>query len=78
VRGRGIAPELMGTLPNHIKGRTVDQTLIGIFWAYDGVAEIGTPPRLYNQIVREVAINKPNPDTGAPNTPRRTLACSRS
>jgi membrane-associated phospholipid phosphatase len=69
VRGRGIAPELMGTLPHHIKGRTVDQTLIGIFWAYDGVLGLGTPPRLYNQIIRKVAINKPNPATGAPNTP---------
>ena len=55
VRGRGIAPELMGTLPNAIPGRTIDQTLIGIYWAYDGVAELGTPPRLYNQIVRRVA-----------------------
>jgi hypothetical protein len=55
VRARGIAPELMGTLPNSVPGRTVDQTLIGIFWAYDGVANLGTPPRLYNQIVRKVA-----------------------
>jgi membrane-associated phospholipid phosphatase len=69
VRGRGIAPELIGTLPNQINRRTVDQTLIGIFWAYDGVAELGTPVRLYNQIVREVVINKPNPDSGVPNTP---------
>lgn len=69
VRGRGIKPELMGTLPNHIPGRTVDQTLIGIYWAYDGVPQLGTPPRLYNQIIRQVAINKPNPATGAPNTP---------
>jgi hypothetical protein len=60
VRGRGIMPELMGTLPNNISGRTVDQTLIGIFWAYDGVADIGTPPRLYNQIVRRIAENMPN------------------
>lgn len=69
VRGRGIKPELMGTLPNQIPGRTVDQTIIGIFWAYDGVSQLGTPPRLYNQIIRKVAINKPNPATGAPNTP---------
>jgi len=69
VRGKGIAPELMGTLPPHIKPRTVDETLIGIFWGYDGAAELGTPPRLYNQIVREVALNKPNPNTGNPNTP---------
>ncbi len=55
VRGKGIAPELMGTLPNNIEARTIDQTLIGIFWGYDGAAELGTPPRLYNQIIREVA-----------------------
>jgi hypothetical protein len=55
VRGKGIAPELMGTLPPGIEGRTVDETVIGVFWAYDGVARLGTPPRLYNQIVRRVA-----------------------
>jgi vanadium chloroperoxidase len=32
VRARGIAPELMGTLPAGVDGRTVDQTLIGVFW----------------------------------------------
>jgi vanadium chloroperoxidase len=60
VRGRGIAPELMGTLPHHLKGRTVDQTLIGLFWAYDGAFGLGTPPRLYNQIVRRIAIARNN------------------
>jgi Vanadium chloroperoxidase N-terminal domain len=60
VRGRGIAPELMGTLPNNIPARTIDQTVIGIYWGYDGAAGLGTPPRLYNQIVRQVAIAKGN------------------
>ena len=60
VRGKGIAPELMGTLPNSHAKRTVDETLIGIYWAYDGPRELGTPPRLYNQIVREVALAKNN------------------
>jgi hypothetical protein len=72
VRYKGIAPELMGTLPDNgpkIQPRMVDETLIGIYWGYDGASGLGTPPRLYNQIVREVAINKPNPDTGKPNTP---------
>lgn len=67
VRGKGIAPELMGTVPSNTR-RTVDQTLIGIFWGYDGSFGLGTPPRLYNQIVREVAIHKNNPGTGLPNT----------
>jgi hypothetical protein len=60
VRGRGIAPELTGTLPSGFALRTIDQTLIGIFWAYDGSAGLGTPPRLYNQIVRRVAIAQKN------------------
>ena len=34
--------------------RTPDETMIGQFWAYDGVPLIGTPPRLYNQIVRRI------------------------
>jgi hypothetical protein len=35
--------------------RTPDQTEIGIFWSYDGSPQLGTPPRLYNQIMRTVA-----------------------
>ncbi len=60
VRGKGIAPELMGTLPAGFDRRTVDETLVGLFWAYDGVRELGTPPRLFNQIVRRVAIEQNN------------------
>lgn len=40
--------------------RTADQTEIGIFWGYDGAPKIGVPPRLYNQIVRVIAIQKSN------------------
>jgi vanadium chloroperoxidase len=40
--------------------RTPDQTAIGLYWAYDGANKIGTPPRLYNQIVREVAKTQGN------------------
>lgn len=60
VRGKGIAPELMGTLPPNLSPRTANETLIGIYWGYDGAAELGTPPRLYNQIVRTLAIAKGN------------------
>jgi membrane-associated phospholipid phosphatase len=35
--------------------RTPEETMIGYFWAYDGASKIGTPPRLYNQIVAVVA-----------------------
>ncbi len=58
VRGKGIAPELMGTLPSGLSPRTANETLIGIYWGYDGAAGLGTPPRLYNQIVRAVAIEQ--------------------
>jgi hypothetical protein len=34
--------------------RTPLQTLVGIYWAYDGASQIGTPPRQYNQIAREI------------------------
>jgi|APTNR8051073442_1049403.scaffolds.fasta_scaffold21628_2 hypothetical protein len=60
VRGKGIAPELMGTLPATYKKRTVDETTVGVYWAYDGPRELGTPPRLYNQIVREIAVKEGN------------------
>jgi len=56
VRSKGIAPQLIGTLPvNLLPSRTPTETLIGIFWGYDGAKELGTPPRLYNQIVRKIA-----------------------
>jgi hypothetical protein len=60
VRGKGIAPELMGTLPTTYTKRTVDETLVGLYWAYDGSRELGTPPRFYNQIVREIAKKRGN------------------
>jgi vanadium chloroperoxidase len=60
VRGSGIALELMGTLSDNVDPRTPDQTVVGIYWGYDGAAEIGTPPRLYNQIIRKVAIAQNN------------------
>ena len=60
VRGRGIAPELMGTLPSTIAGRTPEETVRGIYWGYDGAAKLGTPPRLYNQIVRVIAMERHN------------------
>jgi vanadium chloroperoxidase len=34
--------------------RTPAQTVKGFFWAYDGANLIGTPPRLYNQIIRRI------------------------
>lgn len=57
VKGKGIAVELSGDLHSSYVKRTSEESLIGTFWAYDGANKIGTPPRLYNQIVRLVAIN---------------------
>lgn len=38
--------------------RTPEGTVIAYYWAYDGANLIGTPPRLYNQILREVIWSK--------------------
>jgi PAP2 superfamily len=35
--------------------RTTDQTQAGIYWAYDGTPSLCAPPRLYNQIVLNIA-----------------------
>lgn len=35
--------------------RTLEQTLIGIYWAYDGTPSLCAPPRLYNQITMQIA-----------------------
>ena len=62
VRAKGIKPELMATLPAGLftNKRNADETTTGIYWAYDGANRLGTPPRLYNLIIREVAMNKTN------------------
>lgn len=62
VRAKGIKPELMATLPDKLKDdrRTAEETLIGTFWGYDGSVNLGTPPRFYNQIIRQIALSKNN------------------
>ncbi|HEY2953548.1 MAG TPA: vanadium-dependent haloperoxidase [Verrucomicrobiae bacterium] len=35
--------------------RTADQTLAGLFWAYDGTPSLCAPPRMYNQITVHIA-----------------------
>jgi vanadium chloroperoxidase len=52
VFAKGAAPEA-----NHCT-RTPDETAQGLFWAYDGAEQIGTPPRLYNQVLRVIARDK--------------------
>lgn len=41
----------------YFPARTRHETNIGLFWAYDGARLLGTPPRLYNQIIRQIAIS---------------------
>ncbi len=62
VRAKGIRPDLTGTLPNDLfdDRRSALETLIGIYWAYEGTNRIGTPPRLYNQIIRLLAEEQDN------------------
>ena len=38
--------------------RTVEQTEIGIFWAYDGTPSLCAPPRLYNQLLTKIAMER--------------------
>lgn len=38
--------------------RTAEQTLIGIYWAYDGTPSLCAPPRLYNQIAVQLATQR--------------------
>ena len=35
--------------------RSAAEEMVGLYWAYDGAKGLGTPPRLYNQIVRVIA-----------------------
>ncbi|GAB4010194.1 hypothetical protein GCM10028808_20540 [Spirosoma migulaei] len=60
VREKGIATSLLGTIPNRAHSRTNDETVMGLFWAYDGAVGLGTPPRFYNQIIRTLAIARNN------------------
>ncbi len=40
--------------------RTPEQTQIGVWWGYDGSPGLGTPPRMYNQIARTLAVQMHN------------------
>jgi PAP2 superfamily len=42
--------------------RTVEQTEVGIYWAYDGTPSLCAPPRLYNQITMKIAQQKGTAD----------------
>ena len=38
--------------------RSPDETVQGVFWAYDGARGLGVPPRLYNQAVRAISMKR--------------------
>jgi PAP2 superfamily len=42
--------------------RTAEQTVMGIYWGYDGTPGLGTPPRLYNQIAVQIAAERGSPE----------------
>jgi hypothetical protein len=69
VRAKGIRPSLTATLPDDLfdDRRTPLETVIGLFWGFDGANRLGTPPRLQNQIIRQVAMTINNPATGQKN-----------
>lgn len=54
VVARGGAAQLPST------SRTPYETVAGLYWAYDGANLLGTPPRLYNRIVRTIAWTRRN------------------
>lgn len=41
---------------HYFAARTLHQTNVGLFWAYDGARLLGTPPRQYNQILRQITV----------------------
>ena len=49
VRAKGGHPTQGSTT------RTPDETVAGVFWGYDGPNKLGTPPRLYNQVIVKLA-----------------------
>lgn len=38
--------------------RSPEQERIGVYWGYDGANGLGVPPRLYNQVVREIVAGR--------------------
>lgn len=49
VRAKGAVAGTVGLT------RTPEETVVGVFWGYDGARGIGVPPRLYNQCLHALA-----------------------
>ena len=60
VRGIGIRTDKAGKLPATLAKGTPNDYLAGYFWGYDGAKMLGTPPRLYNLILRQIAMEQSN------------------
>lgn len=41
--------------------RTPEQSVAGVYWGYDGVPGLGTPPRLYSQLALQLAAERGTP-----------------
>jgi membrane-associated phospholipid phosphatase len=54
VRAKG------GAATQNTTTRSTQETVIGLYWAYDGARGLGTPTRLYNQILRVIAKGRNN------------------
>ena len=51
---KGVSNRADGKPTANTKKRTLDEEIVGIYWGYDGPQELGTPPRLYLQVVLSV------------------------
>ena len=50
---------LMGGSPtSSVTTRAPEESLIAVFWAYDGSQKLGTPPRIYNRIIKTISTQK--------------------
>ena len=57
-RYRQDADEVLTKGGQTAPSRTDDETEVGVFWGYDGAFELGVPPRLYNQIARQLIASR--------------------
>ena len=55
VKAKGVGLGMRCSTTVTSATRTADETVMGIYWGYDGARGLGTPPRLYNPCVRTIA-----------------------
>jgi hypothetical protein len=59
VKMKGAGRILSSSTTVTAANRTPEETVIGVYWGYDGARGLGVPPRLYNQVVHAVVEAKP-------------------